>query len=144
MIRSFARPAHAIATAAFLCCAVVQVFLAGLGVFDDPRAFVTHREFGYLFGWLTLVILILALAGREPRRITGLSALLLVLFALQSVFVALRADMPAVAALHPLNGFAILAVAGVLTRLSWAARRDPEARPAADPVASPAPSPGAG
>jgi Family of unknown function (DUF6220) len=123
MIRSYARLAHPIATGAFVACAIIQVFLAGLGVFDDPKAFITHREFGYLFGWLTLVVLVLALVGRSPRRITGLSVLLLVQFALQSVFVALRADLPAIAALHPLNGFALLGVAIVTTRLSWAVRR---------------------
>jgi hypothetical protein len=53
--------------------------------------------------------------------------LLLVQFALQSVFVALRADLPAVAALHPLNGFAILGVGVVAMRESWARRRAPGA-----------------
>jgi hypothetical protein len=140
MIRSFARLAHPIATGAFVACAIIQVFLAGLGVFDDPKAFITHREFGYLFGWLTLVVLILALAGRSPRRITGLSVLLLVQFALQSVFVALRADLPAIAALHPLNGFALLGVAIVTTRLSWAVRRVPGEAATASAAASLAPS----
>jgi hypothetical protein len=140
MIRSFARVAHPIATGAFVACAIVQVFLAGLGVFDDPKAFITHREFGYLFGWLTLVVLILALVGRSPRRITGLSVLLLVQFALQSVFVALRADLPAIAALHPLNGFALLGVAIVTTRQSWAVRRVPEEAATASAAASLAPS----
>jgi hypothetical protein len=124
MIRSTARFGHPVVVAAFAACCVVQVFLAGLGVFDDPKAFITHREFGYLFGWLTVVGLVLALVGREPRRISGLSLLILVLFALQSVFVALRADQPAIAALHPLNGFAILGVAIVTARLSWAVRHE--------------------
>ena len=140
MIRSFARLAHPIATGAFVACAIIQVFLAGLGVFDDPKAFITHREFGYLFGWLTLVVLILALVGRSPRRLTGLSVLLLVQFALQSVFVALRADLPAIAALHPLNGFALLGVAIVTTRLSWAVRRVPGEAATASAAASLAPS----
>jgi hypothetical protein len=124
MLRSFTRAAHPIVAAVFVACAVVQVFLAGLGVFDDPRAFVTHREFGYLFGWLTLVVLVLALAGRMPRRVTGLSVLLLVLFALQSVLVAVRADLPAIAALHPLNGVAILGAGVVTARSSWRVRRE--------------------
>ena len=123
MIRSLSRRVLPIAAGAFVACAVVQVFLAGLGVFDDPRSFITHREFGYTFGWLTLAILVLALLGRAPRRIIGLSVLLLVLFTLQSVFIALRADFPAVAALHPVNGFLILWTAVVITRESWAARR---------------------
>ena len=123
MIGSFARRAHPLVTALFVACAIVQVFLAGLGVFDDPAAFITHREFGYLFGWLTLVVLVLALVGRLPRRIVGLSVLLLVLFALQSVLVAFRTDLPALAAFHPLNGFVILGVGIVTTRWSWAERR---------------------
>ncbi len=125
MIRTITRRALPIVAALFVACALVQVFLAGLGVFDDPRSFITHREFGYTFGWLTLAILVLALVGRAPRRIVGLSVLLLVLFTMQSVFVAIRADYPAIAALHPVNGFLILGVAVVITRESWLARRAP-------------------
>lgn len=141
MIRRFARAAHPIVVTAFVACAVVQVFLAGLGVFDDPRAFITHREFGYLFGWLTLAVLVLALVGRMPRRITGLSVLLLVAFAFQSVFVAVRADLPALAALHPLNGFAILAIGVATARASWSRRHEHVATTALDgsaAVAAPA------
>jgi hypothetical protein len=134
MIRSGARLALPFAAALFVGCAIVQVFLAGLGVFDDPKAFITHREFGYLFGWLTLVVLVLALAGRAPRRVMGLSVLLLVQFALQSVLVAVRADLPAVAALHPLNGFAILAVGWLATRAAWATRREPGRMPVTSPA----------
>jgi len=113
---------HEGATWLFAGCVVIQVFLAGLGVFDDPGSFVTHREFGYTFGWLTLVVLVLALVGRMGRRVVGGSLLLLVLFALQSVFVALREDMPTIAALHPVNGMAILLLAITLARASRAVR----------------------
>jgi hypothetical protein len=125
MIRSIARLALPVVAGAFVACAIVQVFLAGLGVFDDPGSFVTHREFGYLFGWLTLAILVLALVGRSSRRLTGLSVLLLVLFALQSVFIAIRTDLPGIAALHPLNGFLILGVGIIITREAWSVRRVP-------------------
>ena len=138
MIRSIARQALPIAGGLFVACAVVQVFLAGLGVFDDPSAFITHREFGYMFGWLVLVMILLALAGGQPRWMVGLSILLAVLFALQSVFVSLRTDYPAIAALHPLNGFLILGVGIAITRGAWALRREPgpETAPAAEPVAA--------
>ena len=125
MFRSFARRSLPILAGVFVACALVQVFLAGLGVFDGPSAFVTHREFGYTFGWITLVLLVLALAGRSPRPVVGGAALLLVLFALQSVFVALRSDYPAIAALHPVNGFLIVAVGAVLARASWERRAVP-------------------
>ena len=134
MTRSIARTAYPIVAGLFVACAIIQVFLAGLGVFDDPEAFITHRNFGYMFGWLTLVLLVVALVGRMPRRFVGPAVLLLVLFALQSVFIALRDDMPAVAALHPLNGFFILGVAGIATWSSWKARA---AAPAAQAAVTP-------
>lgn len=104
----------------FLACVVVQVFLAGLGVFAGAENFTLHREFGYLFGWLTLILLLLALVGRLGRRWIGLSVLLLVLFAFQSVFVALREVMPEAAALHPVNALAIFGVALHVARRSRA------------------------
>jgi mercuric ion transport protein len=122
MARSFARQAYPVVAGLFAACAVIQVFLAGLGVFESARQFATHAGFGYLFGWLTLVMLVLALIGREPRRIVGQAALILVLFAMQSVFVLLRDDLPAIAALHPLNGFAILGLGIATTRASWRLR----------------------
>jgi len=67
-MRSWARLAHLLVAGLFVACAIVQVFLAGLGVFDDQKAFTTHRNFGYVFGWLTLVILVLALVGQTVRR----------------------------------------------------------------------------
>ena len=140
MLRTWARLTLPVAVALFAACAVIQVFLAGLGVFDDPGAFITHREFGYVFGWLTLVALVLALVGRSSRRVTGLSVLLLVQFALQSVLVAVRADMPVVAALHPLNGFALLGVSVVLARAAWATRRVDVGAAAAVPAPALAPS----
>jgi hypothetical protein len=138
MVRSFARTAYPVVAGLFVACAVVQVFLAGLGVFDNPNSFITHRNFGYLFGWLTLVLLVIALVGRMQRRFVGLAVLILVLFSLQSVFIAVRQDMPAVAALHPLNGFLILGIAIYATWTSWKARAEtvPASQPApAAPVA---------
>jgi hypothetical protein len=117
MIRRWARRGVVIAAWLFVAGVVGQVFLAGLGVFGVPAGdFSTHRDFGYLVGWMTLVVLVLAIIGRLPRRVIGLSALLLIQFALQSVFVAIRDDYPAVAALHPLNGFLILLVGIVIAR----------------------------
>ena len=127
MARSLARRALPWVSGFFVACLLLQVFLAGMGVFDSPASFATHRDFGYTIGMLTLVILVLALVGRQPRRVVGLSALLLVQFALQSIFVLQRGSNNAIAALHPVNGFLILLVAIVVTRLAWAEARTPEA-----------------
>jgi uncharacterized protein DUF6220 len=122
MVRRVARAIHLGAAWLFVACLVVQVFLAGLGVFDDPKAFITHRDFGYAIGLLTLVLLVAAIVGRLGGRQIGLVVLLMVQFALQSVFVAMRSDSPAVAALHPLNGFLILLVTLIIARDAWSAR----------------------
>ena len=116
MVGSYARAAQPLVAWLFVACVVVQVFLAGLGVFDSPTRFITHREFGYTFGWLVFVLLALAIAGRMGRRLIGLSLLLIVLFILQSVFVQVRTTQPMIAALHPVNGFLIGLVGIVLAR----------------------------
>jgi hypothetical protein len=112
----FIRPAFVAIAWLFLACVVVQVFLAGLGVFAGIENFNLHRNFGYLFGWLTLILLILAVAGRLGGRWIGLSALLLVLFAFQSIFIAFRESLPVAAALHPVNALAIFYVAQLVAR----------------------------
>jgi len=121
--RSGAYTALAVVAWLFAACIVVQVFLAGMGVFDGPERFETHRNFGYLFGWLTLVMVIIAAVGRLGRRLIGLSVLALVQFFLQSVFILFREDQPAIAALHPVNGVLLLVVAIAIGRLALAGRR---------------------
>ncbi len=121
----------------FVACLVIQVFLAGLGVFRTAADFDTHRNFAFLFGWLTLIMLVLALVARLGRRLVGLTALTLVLFALQSVLVGLRGSTPELAALHPLNGFLLLFVA---IRIALDARVALRQHPGAEPATTPATS----
>jgi len=123
MARSSMRVALLAVAWLFVACIVAQLFLAGLGVFRAAADFATHRDFGYAFGWLTLVLLVLALAARAPRVQVGLSVVLLVQFALQSVLIALRRDSPELAALHPLNGAIMLAVALALAWSAWRSYR---------------------
>jgi uncharacterized protein DUF6220 len=141
--RNGAYTALAVVAWIFTACILVQVFLAGMGVFDGPERFETHRNFGYTFGWLTLVMVIIAAAGRLGRVLIGLSLLTLVQFFLQSIFILFREDMPAIAALHPVNGVLLLVVALVIGRLAWAGRRAAQAAAAAAAVSTsavPAPS----
>ena len=122
---------HAITASVLVAGLVVQVFLAGLGVFDDPTFFLTHRDTGYLLELVALVVLIVAALARQGRAQVGRAALVFGLFLLQSVFVALRESAPAVAALHPVNGFLILLLSIVIARDAWrtarASRREPAA-----------------
>jgi Family of unknown function (DUF6220) len=119
---STVRPVHLVVAGLFVIGVVVQVFLAGLGVFDGPAQFETHASWGYLLGISSLILLVLAVLGGLGRRQILLASTLLVMFILQSILVALRADMPAVAALHAVNGFGILLVGIVIVRDAWATR----------------------
>jgi mercuric ion transport protein len=128
-VKSAARTAFVWVAWIFVACCVVQVFLAGLAVFESPARFADHRNFGYLFGLLTIVLIVLAIAGRLGRVVIGLSILLLVLFALQSVFVLMRTSAPFVAALHPVNGFLILFIGIVVARMAAARRQEDVSEP---------------
>jgi hypothetical protein len=134
MGRSIARTIHLIAAWLLVACILVQVFLAGLGVFRDPATFRTHAEFGYLWEWLAVILVIAAIAGRLGRFQIGGAILLIVLLAFQSVFIAVRATQPTVAALHPVNGFVIGIVAFVMAWRAWQAWREARSGPATGPA----------
>ena len=69
-----------------------------------------------------MLLLIAGLVGRMGRRLALLAVAEFGLFILQSVLIAFRESTPAVAALHPVNGFLILLIAIVIARESWLAR----------------------
>jgi hypothetical protein len=121
-MRSVARTIHLVVACLFVAALFVQVFLAGLGVFSSTTGFATHRDVGYSLSLLPIVLLVVGLLGGLGRRLALLAALEFVLFILQSVFVAMRTSAPAVAALHPVNGFLILLIALLIARESWSAR----------------------
>lgn len=113
--------AHRLLTWAFVAGVVFQVFLAGLGVFESSSKFGTHAGWGFLLGLVTIPLAILGgIAFGRRQALFGLA--LFGMFALQSTLIAVRGDMPQVAALHPVNGFAILLVSIVMARAAWAAR----------------------
>ena len=88
---------------------------------------------------MALVVIVLAAVARAGRAQIGIAALIFGLFLLQSVFVAVRESSPAVAALHPVNGFLILLLSIVLARRAWAfARATRAAAEAPAPAAPPA------
>ena len=123
-MRSGARIIHLILSSILTAGLVVQVFLAGLGVFHSPATFATHRDFGYSLSFLPLLMIIAGLVGGMGRRMALLALAAGLLFVLQSVLVAFRTSSPMVAALHPVNGFLILLIAVIIARDSWRAVRD--------------------
>ena len=125
----FARVAYQWLAWLFVACVIVQFFLAGLGVFAGAANFELHRNWGYTFGYLLFVLIAAALVGRMPRAAWAAPIGVIVLFALQSVFVALRANAPVIAALHPVNAVAIFAAAWWIARSSSVWQRAGEPPP---------------
>ncbi len=102
----------------FFVGAVLQFFLAGLGVFR-AASFSLHVTVGTLLGIVSLILLILAvlsvMRGALWRRSVTLAALLFALMVLQWLLVEVFfGAVPALAALHPVNGLLIVAVAYTL------------------------------
>ena len=124
-MRSIARTLHTVVAWVFVAALVVQVWLAGRGVFESPTMFDTHRNLGYTLSLFTIVLLVLGILGGMGRRPAILAVVIFGLFILQSVLVLMRDSTPAVAALHPVNGFLILFLAIVLARDSWMMRTAP-------------------
>jgi uncharacterized protein DUF6220 len=117
----------------FLAGAVLQFFLAGLGVFG-AASFGPHKTVGKLLALASLILLvlaaILALTGGLSRGRVGLPALLLALMILQwSLVEAFSVSAPALAALHPVNGLLVLGVAFALARgVAFPSRSPPGSR----------------
>lgn len=89
----------------FALCILIQVFLAGLGVFDSATFFSAHIAFAHNFQYIAILLLILALLGRFPRAIPLFSLLLIVQFVLQYAFVRMSGQLGLlfIAAFHPVN-----------------------------------------
>src|SRR5262245_14951459 len=97
----------------FVSCVVMQVFLVGLDAFGGADASI-HREFAYLYGWLTPVLVLLAGFARAPKSTRDLTIALVILFSIQVVLPALRHAVPILAALHSINALAIFGIALVI------------------------------
>jgi hypothetical protein len=105
-----AAKAHQILARLFLVGGVTQFLLAGYGAFGTD-AYGAHRILGSVLTLLALIILILAAVGRRPAL--AASGLLFGLMIVQNILAAVGDSAPAVGALHPVNGLAILGVASL-------------------------------
>jgi uncharacterized protein DUF6220 len=121
-MRPIARTIHAVLAWILVAVLIAQVWLAGRGVFESPGFFATHRDVGYTLSIFPIVLLVLGVLGGMGRRVAIMAAVIFGLMILQSVFVVMRTSTPAIAALHPVNGFLILLLAILLARESWAMR----------------------
>jgi hypothetical protein len=116
----------------FLLAGVVQIFLAGLGIFGlhgqkigaaGETALNPHRTLGFALGAAALVILLLAVAARAGARAIILSFVLVLLTGLvQSLLVSFADDHAVFGGLHAADGLLILSTPAYL--YFWSRRRD--------------------
>ena len=88
----------------FFVGVVMQVFLAGLALFaPGVSTWANHIGFGYLVGYVLLPLIVFAFVGHLPRAIKIQMGVLFLLYIVQLALIYLRASVPIVAALHPVN-----------------------------------------
>ena len=118
------RQVHAVVAWVLLASIVVQVWLAGSAIpqLGGTGSFATHRDVGYLIGLVTLVLVLTAIPARLGRRRISQSAGLLGLYVVQSSLPYLDPELPAVAALHPVNAVLMAGLSFVYVRAVWRGR----------------------
>ena len=114
----------------FLLLGMVQIFLAGFGVFGlhgqevgapGETAFDPHRSLGFALGGMAVIILILALvACRSAPSMLLTAVMFLLAFLAQSFLADLGGSNAFFGGLHALDGLAILGIAGYL--YGWSRR----------------------
>ena len=111
--------------ALFLVGVLVQIYLAGLGIFDSPVAATDgasneldpHRTLGTILTQPgATVLLVLALVARPNRRIVRGTVALVVLGQIQTLLADFGGETPVLGALHTLLAFAYLGLVADLTR----------------------------
>ena len=99
----------------YLLGVVVQFFLAGLALFGTT-SYDAHQGLGYVLGVISVALLVIAVAAKLPRSLTGLSLTLVVLNGVQIAL--LQVDIEEIEALHVVNALAIAFVANMLVHRS--------------------------
>jgi len=111
------RLAFAIVAWLFVVSVVVQVFLAGAGLFK-LMDFTAHGGLGWTIAVVPLLMLVLALLAHVDRRTGLLSLALAVLTTIQPELAASRHENPVLAAFHPVNALLIFWLAWTVARRS--------------------------
>jgi len=147
----FFRKAYSIVGAVLLLDVLAQFFIIGAAIFtvyseasngtaaqkavdDSGFYFAAHAINGASLAVLILLLVGFSFGARYPWRTTGLTALLFLLLAIQSVLA--HTGLPLVSALHVINGLVILGLTGYLTRSNWAFGARPVQPVAAQPAAT--------
>jgi hypothetical protein len=122
------RITHLVISTLVLAGIVAQPFLIGLWLFGAVSTSGLHAGVGYtLLEFGIPLLLISALLARLPKREMLLTLLLMVELFVQELLVGLRDVSSVIAALHPLNAFALLLIAVTVVRHDRDLLRETEA-----------------
>lgn len=131
-LTSGARFAYLGLICAYLAAIVVQVFLAGIGIFGAERDFDVHITLGYLLHLSPALLLVLAVVARVGTPTILWTVALVLVQGVQPLLPMLRADLPWAAALHPVLALVIFWLALTLGLRAWRLVREPAAASAQD------------
>ncbi len=119
MIRRIVRILYLLFAWLFVAGILIQVFIAGLGLFGSRGNWETHIGLDHTLGLLPLLMLVLVFFGGYSRSSKGLTALLFVNYLLLADFVIFIREPPLVAALHPVLALVLFATAFAIARRAW-------------------------
>lgn len=112
------RFSYGLLAAGLLACIVLQVFLAGMGIFVDAGNLDRHRTFANYFEFAPLVMFILSFFGQIRG---GLRWAALATFAFSILqHVTIQAFTGSLQALHAVDALVLFGLSWYMTRGSWA------------------------
>ena len=111
-----ARRAFVIVAWTLVGCLVIQFFLVGLDVFEAIGESELHRDFAYLYGWLTPILVLLATVAGLSRRVLLMTVALLALYAIQTYLPTISDALPRIASLHAINALLVFWLAVQVAR----------------------------
>jgi hypothetical protein len=91
---------------------IVQIFLAGLSLFESSKYWEDHEDMGYTIGILAYLLPFIALGGRAGVRLFVHAVVVAVLY--QTQITLPEIDTGWIAALHPVNAFLLGGSSGSL------------------------------
>jgi hypothetical protein len=106
---------------------LVQVFLAGMGLFGGARDFQPHVGLGWILHLVPVLLLIVAAVARVGRQLLWWTTALLVVQFVQPILALLRNDVPLVAAFHPVLALVVFWLAITVGVKAWQLVRAPAA-----------------
>jgi hypothetical protein len=113
----------------YLAAIVVQVFLAGLGLFSADKDFEPHRSLGWILHLGPVLLLLGAVVSRVGLRTIWWNVALLLTVGVQPFLPGLRNDVPLLAALHPVLALVISWITLTIGLRAWRLVRQPAATP---------------